>query len=104
MGYNNNIEENKETLIFAYLFQSPKIYIRHHLFSPKVVSFLFYKKKVTNMYRTYLCKSCKSDFILIEYYIKRTNKPVCPYCQSTHIREEGKYEDLKRTMEEMPNK
>ena len=56
------------------------------------------------MYRTYLCKSCKSDFILIEYYIKRTNKPVCPYCQSTHIREEGKYEDLRRIMKEMPNK
>ena len=55
------------------------------------------------MYRTYLCKSCKSDFILIEYCIKRTSKLVCPYCQSTHIREEGKYEDLRRTMEEMPN-
>ena len=44
MGYNNNIEQKKKTLIFAYLFQSPKIYIRHHLFSPKVVSFCFIKR------------------------------------------------------------
>ena len=56
------------------------------------------------MYRTYLCKSCKRDFILIEYYIKRTSELVCPYCQSTHIREENKYEDLKKCMESIPNR
>ena len=53
------------------------------------------------MYRPYLCKTCRSDFILMEDDIKRAKKIKCPYCQSTHVREEGKYEDLRRVMKEM---
>ena len=36
--------------------------------------------------------------------IKRAKKIKCTYCQSTHVREEGKYEDLRRVMKEMPSK
>ena len=56
------------------------------------------------MYRPYLCKTCRSDFILMEDDIKRAKKIKCPYCQSAHIREEGKYEDLRRIIKEIPNK
>ena len=56
------------------------------------------------MYRPYLCMTCRSDFILMEDDIKRAKKIICPYCQSTHIREEGKYEDLRTVMKQIPFK
>ena len=56
------------------------------------------------MYRTYLCKMCRSDFILMEDDIKRAKKIKCPYCQSTHVREEGKYENLRTVMKQIPFK
>lgn len=53
------------------------------------------------MYQLYKCKVCNEEFIIIK---EHTDFICCPYCESVKVRKEGKYEDLKKCMESIPNR
>lgn len=52
------------------------------------------------MYQSYLCNTCKKEFILVTDCIDSNHGYIaCPYCGSRNIKHRGKYTDLNKCME-----
>ncbi|WP_049041800.1 hypothetical protein [Clostridium sporogenes] len=54
-----------------------------------------------SIYSSFLCKSCKNEFILLTEELQNTRGYlVCPYCSSRKIKKESVADNLKECMNE----
>ncbi|NFC86267.1 hypothetical protein EXN13_00845 [Clostridium botulinum] len=54
-----------------------------------------------SIYSSFLCKSCKNEFVLLSEELENTKGYlVCPYCSSRKIKKENVADNLKECMNE----
>ncbi len=54
-----------------------------------------------SIYSSFLCKSCKNEFVLLTEELQNTRGYlVCPYCSSRKIKKENVADNLKECMNE----
>ncbi|MCW6085532.1 MULTISPECIES: hypothetical protein [Clostridium] len=54
-----------------------------------------------SIYSSFLCKSCKNEFVLLTEELENTRGYlVCPYCSSRKIKKENVADNLKECMSE----
>lgn len=54
-----------------------------------------------SIYSSFLCKSCKNEFVLLTEELENTKGYlVCPYCSSRKIKKENIADNLKECMNE----
>lgn len=54
-----------------------------------------------SIYSSFLCKSCKNEFVLLTEELENTRGYlICPYCSSRKIKKENVADNLKECMSE----